>query len=274
MELRTLHFELMGFVRQTKRSRVTSESYLDTLAESESTLQSVWIDNRSTDDQEIKFLIEALQEYPNANIEGIVVGNEVIHRNIYLKPLLLGRVTEVRNRVRGLGRYPGYSKLLTVPIFAVEEKPDDDVSANSDMLGLNIHPFYDPNLENADDPEIMSDIILNAAKMQMEKYWNSARHKQLVVTEIGWPSQSSPSDNDLHKGDTILAVRFIEKFSKYCQESGIPYYWFEMFDSLWKKGEYPTAQDSFSEFHFGIYEKDRTNMKKIPGRDRKLKLLK
>jgi len=65
-----------------------------------SILFGVWLDNRSTDQQEVDFLIEALKQFPNANIEGVAVGNEVLYRNSMAKSQLLGRVAEVRNKVR------------------------------------------------------------------------------------------------------------------------------------------------------------------------------
>lgn len=57
------------------------------------------MDNRSTDQQEVDFLIEALKQFPNAKIEGVAVGNEVLYRNSMAKSQLLGRVAEVRNKV-------------------------------------------------------------------------------------------------------------------------------------------------------------------------------
>eukprot|EP00210_Caulerpa_lentillifera_P008373 g7985.t1 len=233
-----------------------------------SILFGVWVDNRKTDQQEVDFLIEALKEFPNANVEGIAVGNEVLFRNSMPKAQLLGRVTEVRNKVRGLGNYNGNPTLKSAPVFAVEMFPDPDVAQYSDVLGLNIHPFYRPDLVDVADPELMSDRILEASKQQIKLYWSMAPHKQLVVTEIGWPTQSSP--RDLHRGDPVVALRFMEKFSAYCVQSGIKYYWFELFDSNWKKPMYWGAQDTMSEFNFGIYHVDRKTIKKIPGHNRKL----
>lgn len=163
--------------------------------------------------------------------------------------------------------------------------PDQEVARDSDVLGLNIHPFYRPDLVDVADAEIMSDKILEASKQQIALYWNMAPHKQLVVTEIGWPTQSSP--RDLHRGDPVIALRFMEvkslilfssfdlkiclqKFSAYCEQVGIKYYYFELFDSDWKKPMYWGSQSTMSEFNFGIYHADRKTIKKIPGHNRRL----
>lgn len=113
--------------------------------------------------------------------------------------------------MRGLGDYNGNPTLKTAPVLAVEMFPDPDVARESDVLGLNIHPFYRPDLVHVADPEVMSDNILEAAKQQIDLYWSMAPQKQLVVTEIGWPTQSSP--RDLNRGDPVVALRFMKVIS-------------------------------------------------------------
>lgn len=172
-----------------------------------SVLLGVYLDNRPTDQQEVDYLIEALSEYPHANIAGIVVGNEVLYRGTLPKSTLLGRVQEVREKVRGLGMQTGSESLKTTPIFAVEMFPDQEVAAASDTMGLNIHPFYRPDLEDIDDPDIMSDRILEAAIESIDLYRNMMPGKPILVTEIGWPTQSDPTE--MHRGDPVTALKFM-----------------------------------------------------------------
>lgn len=42
-----------------------------------SLLLGVWIENSPRDQKELNLLIEYLRQYPNAALEGIVIGNEV-----------------------------------------------------------------------------------------------------------------------------------------------------------------------------------------------------
>jgi len=227
-----------------------------------SVLLGVYLDNRPTDQQEVDFLIEALREYPFADIAGIVVGNEVMYRNTLPKSVLIQRIYEVRSRVRSLAMETGSSSLTTVPVYAVEIFPDPEILEASDVMGLNIHPFYRPDLVDNADPEIMSDNILEIAKQQIDLYRNMMPGKTIVVTEIGWPTQSDYTE--MHRGDTTTAIRFMHKFTDYCAATGIFYYWFEAFDSPWKKPMYPTNQASMSEFNFGLYYSDRVTPKEIP----------
>lgn len=45
-----------------------------------SLMMGIWLDNRSTDQQEIDTLFSLLQQYPYANLHGLIVGNEAILR--------------------------------------------------------------------------------------------------------------------------------------------------------------------------------------------------
>ena len=173
-----------------------------------SVLFGVYLDNRPTDQQEVDFLIEALQSYPNAKIEGVVVGNEVMYRNTLHQQTLIQRIHEVRGKVRAVGYATGNPSYQTAPVYAVEIFPIPEIGAASDMLGLNIHPFYRPDLQNHPDPEIMSDRILKAAIEQIELYQSLMPSKPIIVTEIGWPTQSDASE--LHRGNPLVALKFMK----------------------------------------------------------------
>ena len=173
-----------------------------------SVLFGVYLDNRPTDQQEVDYLIEALQAYPNAKIEGVVVGNEVMYRNTLHKQTLIQRIHEVRGKVRAVGYATGNPSYQTAPVYAVEIFPIPEIGGASDMLGLNIHPFYRPDLQNHPDPEIMSDRILKAAVEQIELYQSLMPNKPIIVTEIGWPTHSDASE--LHRGDPIVALKFMK----------------------------------------------------------------
>lgn len=173
-----------------------------------SVLMGVYVDNRATDQQEVDYLIEALKEYPNADLAGIVVGNEVMYRNSLPKSTLIQRINEVREKVRGLGYHTGSQTLLNTPVYAVEIFPDKEINDASDALGLNIHPFYRPDLVDVSDSEEMSEKILQAAIEQIDLYRNMMPTKPIVVTEIGWPTQSDHTE--MHRGDLAIALKFMD----------------------------------------------------------------
>jgi len=64
-----------------------------------SVLLGVWIDGAEQDQDEIKKLMTVLAEYPQANLAGIAVGNEVAFRDTMTEPDLIRAVLSVRDEV-------------------------------------------------------------------------------------------------------------------------------------------------------------------------------
>lgn len=101
------------------------------------------------------------------------------------------------------------SRILNeVPVFTIEIVPIPALVAASDVLAVNVHPFYRRDLQNAADPEVMANRILEATAHQIDFYRNLAPEKQIVVTEIGWPTESAP--NDVGVGDPEVSYRFLQ----------------------------------------------------------------
>eukprot|EP00210_Caulerpa_lentillifera_P003750 g3583.t1 len=224
-----------------------------------SVLLGVWIDGMEQDKEEINRLMTVLAEFPYADFAGIAVGNEVALRETMTNSDLVQTVISVRDEIRQLAVANSSRALNEVPVFTIEIIPIPALVAASDMLAINIHPFYRRDLQHTPDPEVMANRILEATAHQIDFYRNMAPEKQIVVTEIGWPTESAP--NDVGVGDPEIAFRFLQKFVEYCAIQDIQYYWFELFDSLWKKASFPTQPDSLSEFHWGIYKGDRKTPK-------------
>lgn len=110
------------------------------------------------------------------------------------------------------------SKVLNeVPIFTVDIIPIPALVEASDMLAINIHPFYRVDLKPSRDPEVMAERILQATIYQIDFYRNLAPHKEIVVTEIGWPTASAPTD--VNQGDLEVSYRFLKVRSKSHQTS-------------------------------------------------------
>lgn len=222
-------------------------------------LMGVWIDNRSRDQGEIDDLITALREFPHARLTGIVVGNEVMYRNTASSSQLAGRIYEVRHKVRALGAETGSEVLKTTPVYAVEAYPNAQLVAASDALGVNIHPFYVPDLPNIWDPDQMADAALEMATKVMNLFKTMYPWKPLVVTEIGWPTSSSYSDK--HVGNVAIATAFMWKWKYHAEINNIPYYYFEVFDSPWRHPLFPSDNPSMSDFNFGLFYPDRKTPK-------------
>lgn len=225
-------------------------------------LLGVWIDNRSRDQGEVEDLMSALREYPWAKINGIVVGNEVMYRNTLHPSSLAGRIYEVRHRVRALGEETGSEILKTTPIYAVEAFPHPEVVAASDCLGVNVHPFYVPDLPNYGSADEMAEGAVVMATKVMDLFKGMYPGKPLVVTEIGWPTSSSyGSALDKHTGSMDIATKFMWKWKHHAEINNIPYYYFEIFDSPWRHPLFPSDSAEMSDFNFGLYYADRRTPK-------------
>eukprot|EP00210_Caulerpa_lentillifera_P008374 g7986.t1 len=219
----------------------------------------VWINGEEKDQDEIDNLLSALAQYPEADLSGIVVGNEVWFRKTMSVLDIVQAVLTVRHKVRQLAVFNSSEILNKVPVFTVDIIPIPVLVAASDKLAVNIHPFYRRDLNYSSDPEVMAERILEATIYQIDFYRNLSPNKQLVVTEIGWPTASESDDVNL--GDVEVSHRFLKKFVKYAKTYDIEYYWFELFDSLWKKPFFLNRTDLLSEFNWGVYEGDRKTPK-------------
>ena len=220
-------------------------------------LLGVWIDNRATDQKEIDDLVSFLDRYPTADVHGIVVGNEVLYRNTLSPSQVAARVVEVRQKVRRLGEMHGSEVLRTTPIFAVDVFPHPELLAVSDVLGANIHPFYRQDIPDHPDAEYMADQLVQKS---YEQYMGlQSNGKKVVITEIGWPTSSAPSDAHIGRADVCRA--FLRKWGPFAASHGIEYFWFQLFDAGWKKATLPHEPSSMSEFNWGLYRDDHITSK-------------
>ena len=99
--------------------------------------------------------------------------------------------------------------LLNVPVFTIDIIPKPALVEVSDVVAINIHPFYRLDLPHVANPEEMSDEIVKAAAQQIDIYRNMAPDKELVITEIGWPSDSS-EQTDPNVGSMELSRLFLK----------------------------------------------------------------
>ncbi|CAD7704564.1 unnamed protein product, partial [Ostreobium quekettii] len=98
-----------------------------------------------------------------------------------------------------------------------------------------------------------ADILVQKSFEQYQTF-GSTHGKKVVITEIGWPTSSAPSDSNIGRPD--VAAAFLRKWAAFAAEHGIEYYWFELFDSSWKKATLPHEPASMSEFNWGLIRDD------------------
>lgn len=99
--------DLSHILKYTKRIRIYSMEcdnvnrvLLNYATDSDvSLLLGVWLDNKDQDEQEIDNLMSALKEFPNAKLDGISVGNEVLYRQTMSSGQVAQRIIEVKYKV-------------------------------------------------------------------------------------------------------------------------------------------------------------------------------
>jgi len=64
-----------------------------------SLLLGVWIENSPRDAKEMELMLSYLQKYPTAAIDGIVIGNEVMHKHQASADYMAAKVLEAKQKV-------------------------------------------------------------------------------------------------------------------------------------------------------------------------------
>lgn len=219
-----------------------------------SVMMGVWIDGKGKDQQEIDDLIVILRQHPNANIHGIVVGNEVLYRRTMTPTQVADRVKETKQKVLALADELGNDYLRTVPVFSIEVFPHPEVVAVSDAVGANIHPFYQKELPGESDPEAMATRAVEGTTHVMNLFKSFFPGKRFIIGEVGWPTSSLYSE--AHRGSLEVTKIFLQKWREYANNAGVEYFWFELCDSEWKK-PHLMEPDAWSDYHFGLFGSDR-----------------
>lgn len=91
----------------------------------------------------------------------------------------------------------------------MEETPNSGVVGVSDAVGVNIHPYYDVTLQKASDPDEFARVAVERFAFKLNFHQAKFPGKQLVVTEVGWPTSSDPYAGDYQTGSQILQLKFI-----------------------------------------------------------------
>jgi exo-beta-1,3-glucanase (GH17 family) len=122
-----------------------------------------------------------------------------------------------------------------------------------DVLFVNIYPFHE------------NQPLGNAIQFTEEKYnlvHNLAGSKQVVISEMGWPSEGNSLGNSVPSMEN--AIYYFHNATEWAEYNNIPYFYFEAFDEQWKsldnKGNYHPEWAYQS--HWGIWYSNGTQ--KLP----------
>jgi glucan 1,3-beta-glucosidase len=136
-------------------------------------LAAVWLDGSSADATEISSLKSTLASVDTSAISGILVGNEVVFNRIMSSSTLVQNINTVK----------AFAKGIKVGTAEVDSTYSQDLVAASDMVSVNIHPYF-------------ASVSINDAYSNLQQRYaavkNSANGKFTQITESGWPSAGSP----------------------------------------------------------------------------------
>lgn len=151
----------------------------------------------STADKEV----EAIKKWNQwDNISLVVIGNEAIFQGHCTAQELAAYITKVGSEFKSLG-YKGH--VTTTEPVNIMEQYASVLCPVIDVVGCNIHPYFDPNVKPGDAGKFLqSQLGLVKAKC----------NKPAVVLEAGWPSKGAPNGAAIPgKAEQAEAIRSIQE---------------------------------------------------------------
>lgn len=185
-------------------------------------LAAVWIDGSSNDDKEINTLKSVIKNHDTSPITGILVGNEVIFKNLMSSSELVKKIKTVK----------GFSNGIRVGTAEMDVTYPTDLMEASDIAAVNIHPYF----SQVDVKDALNDLNIRYSNFKKLAHGKS----QVFVAEVGWPTQGATY------GKAVPSVSNARTFASALTSSSIPYYFFEWQDASWK--------ESGIESHFGLLD--------------------
>ncbi|KAJ2995013.1 hypothetical protein HDV02_001139 [Globomyces sp. JEL0801] len=175
-------------------------------------------------------------------LKSVVVGNEAIFRNEQTPESLAQKITIVRDLLKELNLND--VQLTTAEITSAYE--NQKLIDAVDFLLPNIHVFFD-GYTPIQAPGWFF------AKYQRLSNLVASQNKTVVVGEVGWPSAGEPfQQGSLSVPSIANAKFFLNAFACEANRIGIPYFYFDAFNSDYKQVPHS------SEYHWGLGYSNRT----------------
>jgi exo-beta-1,3-glucanase (GH17 family)/cellulose synthase/poly-beta-1,6-N-acetylglucosamine synthase-like glycosyltransferase len=190
-----------------------------------------WIDNKpAADEAEVQRLIATANA--NADVERVLIGNEVTYRGDITVPQLIHYIDEAKAGVH-------------VPVSTAEQwwvwLKHPELAAHVDYITIHLLPYWEG---------LKIDDALNFSLDKLAQVQKAFPGKKVVIGEIGWPS-SGVAIGGAQAGRVNQAT-FLRKFFNIAQARGLDYYVMEAFDQPWK-----TSFEGRAAGYWGMYDLDR-----------------
>jgi len=184
---------------------------------------TIWVDNNATTYQrQLDSFWNVTKIYGFSNIIGVAVGNEAVYRKEISLDDLVSRIADMKSKLAAAG-HP------EIPVYTTEINNFDFLIKIEDLLCDNIHPYFGkvPVLQSANwtwsqfDSEDLS--------------VSSTVGKKSLIAEVGWPSGTyNPKPPTVSIPSEANLQIFLDGFVCEANKRNIPYYYFELVDSVWK----------------------------------------
>jgi exo-beta-1,3-glucanase (GH17 family)/cellulose synthase/poly-beta-1,6-N-acetylglucosamine synthase-like glycosyltransferase len=191
-----------------------------------------WIGpNQDINRAEIESLVK-ISRTENRKIVRTLVGNEVLYRNDVPIEQLIEYIREVKKRTwRPVSTAETWNIWLAHP----------ELAAEVDFLAVHILPYWEGL--SVDD----------AVNFVFDRYYALQKafpNKQIVITEVGWPSDGQP----FKRASASLAnqAKFLRQFLNRATAEKVTYYVVEAFDQPWKM----SLEGSVGAY-WGVFNADR-----------------
>ncbi|GMM38423.1 hypothetical protein DASC09_057620 [Saccharomycopsis crataegensis] len=207
----------------------------------------IWIGSDDIlNDEQIRLLKEVLQKYPRKYFDSIYVGNEVLFRE-EKTPLQLSRyISDVKIFVDDQMNWHD----LPVGVSEIGSMLYPDLIEVSDMVGVNIHPFF-----VGESVGKSVTWIFDFLRQKVEPLNAKAKSKAvMVISEVGWPYDGGYYFDAV--GGREEMQTFINSWICEARQTEYPWFWFEAFDEPWKS-VYHTVDQTW-ESQWGLFFPNRT----------------
>ncbi|MCH8858238.1 MAG: glycosyltransferase [Proteobacteria bacterium] len=192
----------------------------------------VWVDRDAIyTERELAGAVELANRHDN--IERIVVGNEVLHREDVSVAQLIAIMARLRASVR-------------VPVGTAEpwhiwlEHPE--LAANVDFIGAHILPYWEG---------VPADEAVAYVDFRLRQLRAAFPGKPIVLSEMGWPSDGARIGGAVATRSNQAKV--VRAFVDYATRTGLDdYFVIEAFDQPWKGGV-----EGLAGAYWGVFDADR-----------------
>lgn len=194
--------------------------------------------NIAHNEQELQDAIALANQYPDI-ITVVSAGNEAIpewNENLVSEERVLYFVNQLKKQTSQLVTYCENNHYWRTSMREIAQAVD--------IISVHTYPVWlSHSLEDS----------LHIAKNDYYEIRDMYPDKTVVITETGWPTQSSNPAIPQHHANEMNQLLFIDDMMNWSEQEEVIIYFFEAFDEKWKGSPNPLEPEK----HWGLYDVKR-----------------